>query len=75
MKNNRDPDNIVYVFSSPFALHCVRLLGADSEALSSFGAVAKEHEKLFYNDASFLLAMAVADNALFRYESLEDVQA
>ena len=75
VKNNRDPDNIVYVFSSPLALHCVLLLGADGEALSSFGAAAKEHEKLFYNYAGFLLAMAVADDALFGYESLEDVRA
>ncbi|OAG42721.1 AdoMet-dependent rRNA methyltransferase SPB1 [Fonsecaea monophora] len=51
VKNNRDPENIV------------------------FGAAAKDHERLFYNDAGFLLAMAIADNALFGYESLEDVRA
>ena len=42
--------------------------------LTSFGAVAKEHGKLFYNDAGFLLAMAIADDALFGYESLDDVR-
>jgi hypothetical protein len=36
----------------------------------SFGAATKDHERLFYNDAGFLLAMAIADNALFGYESL-----
>ena len=51
------------------------LLSADGEVLSSFGAAAKEHEKLFYNNAGFLLAMAIADDALFGYESLEDVRA
>lgn len=42
--------------------------------MSSFGVAAKEHEKLFYNDAGFLLAVAIADDALFGYESLEDVR-
>jgi len=75
VKNNRDPENIVYVF--PFLLSFIifLLLSADGEALFSFGAAAKEHEKLFYNDAGFLLAMAIADGALFGYESLEDVRA
>jgi Protein of unknown function (DUF3435) len=41
---------------------------------ASFRAAAKEHEKLFYNDAGFLLAMAVADDALLGYDSLEDVR-
>ncbi|KAN0069234.1 Protein of unknown function (DUF3435) domain containing protein [Elaphomyces granulatus] len=44
-------------------------------ALFSFGAAAKDHGRLFYNDAGFLLAMAIADDALFGYESLEDVRA
>jgi Protein of unknown function (DUF3435) len=39
-----------------------------------FGAAAKEHGKLFYNDAGFFLAMAIADDALFGHTSLEDVQ-
>lgn len=75
VKNNRDPDNTVYVVSFPLTLHCILLRGANGEALSSFGAAAKEHKKLFYNDAGFLLAMAIADDAVFGYESLEDVQA
>lgn len=41
----------------------------------SFGAAAKDHERLFYNDAGFLLAMAIADDAIFGYESLDDVRA
>ncbi|KIW99637.1 uncharacterized protein Z518_11050 [Rhinocladiella mackenziei CBS 650.93] len=40
----------------------------------TFGAAAKEHERLFYNDAGFLLAMAIADNALVGIDSLEDVR-
>ncbi|KAK5312036.1 hypothetical protein LTR34_010907 [Exophiala xenobiotica] len=41
---------------------------------TTFGAVAKEHEKLCYNDAGFLLAMALASKSLFSYQSLEGVQ-
>jgi Protein of unknown function (DUF3435) len=47
----------------------------DGEALFSFGAAGKDHEKFSYNDAGFLLAMAIADDALFGYKSLEDVRA
>ena len=63
--------------SVPFRLYSnvFLLLSADGEALSSFGAAAKEYETAFYNDAGFLLATAIADDALFGYESLEDVQA
>ena len=50
VKNNRDPENVV------------------------FGAAGKEHEKFVYNDAAFLLAMAIADGALFGYETLDDVR-
>ena len=39
-----------------------------------FGASTKEHGKLYYNDAGMLLSMALADGALFGYESLEDVR-
>jgi hypothetical protein len=75
VQNNRDPDNIVDVF--PFRLSFIVFLlpSADGEALFSFGAAAKEHERVFYNDAGFLLAMTIADDALFGYESLEDVRA
>ena len=40
----------------------------------SFGAAAKEHERLFYNDAGFLLAMAIADDALFGYDALDEIR-
>ena len=43
-------------------------------SLIRFGAAAKDHHRLFYNDAGFLLAMAIADGALFGYESLAEVQ-
>lgn len=39
-----------------------------------FGAIGKEHDKFVYNDAAFLLAMAIADGALFGFESLNDLQ-
>ncbi|KAH0565290.1 hypothetical protein GP486_001310 [Trichoglossum hirsutum] len=42
---------------------------------SVFSVAAKEHEKFFYNDVGFLLAMTIADNTLFGYESLEDIRA
>lgn len=47
---------------------------ADHATRFSFGAAAKENGKRFYNDAGFLLAMAVADHALFGYESLKDAR-
>ena len=51
VKNNRDPENVV------------------------FSAVGKEHDKLFYNDSAFFLAMAIADGALFGFEPLDDLQS
>lgn len=48
--------------------------GADCVVHFSFGAAAKEHKRLFYNDAGFLLAMAIADGALFGYNSLDDIR-
>jgi hypothetical protein len=39
-----------------------------------FGTAGKEHDKFIYNDAAFLLSMAIADGALFGYETLDDVQ-
>jgi hypothetical protein len=75
VKNNRDPENIVYVF--PFRLPFIIFLlpSADGETLFNFGAAAKEHEKFFYNYAGFLLTIAITDGALLGYESLEDVRA
>ncbi|KAN0070947.1 hypothetical protein V8E54_011112 [Elaphomyces granulatus] len=39
----------------------------------SFGAAGREHGKSIYNDAGFLLSLAVADNAPFG-KSLDDVR-
>jgi hypothetical protein len=50
VKNNRDPENIM------------------------FGTASKEHTKFIYNDAAFLLSMAVADRTLFGYETLNYVR-
>ncbi|MCJ1474750.1 hypothetical protein MMC13_003410 [Lambiella insularis] len=61
VKNNRDPDNIV------------KANDAD-DAGTSFRAAAKEHKCLFYNDAGFLLAIAIADGALFGYDTLDDIR-
>ena len=33
-----------------------------------------EHEKFIYNDTAFLLAMDIADGALFGYKTLDDLQ-
>jgi hypothetical protein len=38
------------------------------------GTAGKEHDKFIYNDAAFLLSMAIANGALFSYETLDDVQ-
>ncbi|KAH0543790.1 hypothetical protein FGG08_001972 [Glutinoglossum americanum] len=39
----------------------------------SFGAAGREHAKLLYNDGALLLAMAIADEALFGFSSMEDL--
>jgi hypothetical protein len=63
------------MYLSPFCLSSFAfLLSADGGARSSFGTAAKEHENFFYNDTGFLLAMVIANDALFGYESLEDVR-
>jgi hypothetical protein len=49
-------------------------IDAYAEPRASFGAAGKEHEKFIYNDAAFLLAMAIAVGALFGFECLEDRQ-
>jgi Protein of unknown function (DUF3435) len=43
----------------------------ENRVLNSAG---KEHKKLTYNNAAFLLAMAVVDGALFGYETLDNLQ-
>lgn len=54
-------------------LFCLALYpGADGTDYFSFGAAAKEHKRLFYNDAGLLLAMAIADGALFGYDTLDE---
>lgn len=39
-----------------------------------YGSAQKEHDKLVFNDTMFLLVMAVADGALFGFDSLEQLQ-
>ncbi|KAI9764758.1 MAG: hypothetical protein M1840_008027 [Geoglossum simile] len=39
----------------------------------SFGAASREHAKLLYNNGALLLAMAIADEALFGFNSMEDL--
>jgi hypothetical protein len=39
----------------------------------SFGSAEKEHLKLIYNCTAYLLTMAIADNALFGIESLDNL--
>lgn len=50
VKNNRDPENIV------------------------FGTAGREHDRFIYDDSAFLLTMAMADKALFGYETFADLQ-
>ena len=50
VKNNRDPENIV------------------------FGTAGREHEQFIYDDTGLLLTMAMADRALFGYETFADLQ-
>lgn len=39
-----------------------------------FSSPDKEHEKFVYNDLAFLLVRAIADDILFRFETLDDLQ-
>ena len=39
-----------------------------------FNTAGREHEKFIYNDAAFLLVMAIADGALFGFETLDNLQ-
>jgi hypothetical protein len=59
----------------PFCLELCRGGGpgrANRKGLYSFGSAAKEHPKLLYNSTAYFLAMAIADNALFGIDSLDD---
>jgi hypothetical protein len=47
---------------------------ANGDTQFSFGAAVKEHNIFFYNDAGFLLNMAIADGTLFGYKCLDDVR-
>jgi hypothetical protein len=38
-----------------------------------FNIISKKYEKFIYNDATFLLVLAIANSALFRYETLDDL--
>jgi hypothetical protein len=38
-----------------------------------FNIVGKEHEKFIYNDMAFLLVLTITNNALFGYETLNDL--
>lgn len=63
-------------FSTYQLLSCPRLQTWVRACLTlpSFIAVGKDHNKLLFKDAAFLLTLAIADNALFGYESLDDVR-
>ena len=50
VKNNRDPENIV------------------------FGTAGREHDLFIYDDSAFLLTIAMADGALFGYDTFADLQ-
>jgi hypothetical protein len=39
-----------------------------------FGSAGKGHKKFIYNDAAFLLAITGTNNAIFGFESLDDLQ-
>ncbi|KAF7503418.1 hypothetical protein GJ744_003901 [Endocarpon pusillum] len=39
-----------------------------------FNSAGREHKKFIYNNAAFLLVMAIADGALFGYKTLDDLQ-
>jgi len=55
VKNNRDPGNVTLGDPLSSVLIPLFLAGADDTVHSSFGAAVKEHKRLFYNNAAFLL--------------------
>ena len=51
----------------------VRSLPRDPDRANRFRAAVKEHGKLIYNGAGFFLAMAMADKAIWGYDSLAEL--
>lgn len=54
----------------PFTLR----LGTNNIVHYSSGTVTKDQKKLYFNEAGFLLAIAIADGALFEYDTLNDIR-
>ena len=60
-------DFIFLVLILPF------LLDANNTVYFNFKIAVKKYKRLFYNNTSFLLMIAIADNALFKYNTLDDL--
>jgi hypothetical protein len=65
---------VLLSFPSPAPSSTQRPRCADQAGLRSFGSTGKEHPKLIYNCTAYFLSLALADNALFGIQSLEDLQ-
>ena len=69
VKNNRDPENTVY---GPFQSHLpsskLTIL-----CLGRYGASTSQLGTLLYDDTQYLLALALADNAIWGIETFDDL--
>jgi hypothetical protein len=61
-------------YSIPNVYELSRYRLANERVLCSFGASGSEHAKLVYDDATILLAMAIADNVLVGIRPETDLQ-
>lgn len=68
VKNNRDPENTVYYPLLPY----VRSIGLTTFFFGRYGASTSQHGTLLYDDTQFLLSLAVADNAIWGINSLDN---
>lgn len=68
MKNNRDPENVVYGSFYPLAGGF-----ANTVCLGRFGAPTSQHGTLLHDDTQFPLALAIADHAIWGVNPLDDL--
>ena len=69
VKNNRDPENTVYgpsLFRLPLPL-------LTKSYAHRYGASTGQHGTLLYDDTQYLLALALADNAICGIDNLDDL--
>lgn len=64
VKNNRDPENIVYECDCYIVEYPLTIFGFERYKTST-----SQHDKLLHDDTQYLLAMALVDKAFYGIES------